>query len=363
MPLRRPESLVQLIVHEVSGRIAARDWRDTLPGMLRMAAELGVSRETVEKALQILTRDGMLEPPVHGQPRKIAKIPDLATPPVSPKKVGWVSWRPLVLMDRSTRETISEVVRLAGAEDAEVFVAPLSGSQVRHVPRDLEHLLSNHAADAWIVQGATLEMTKWFAGCGIPCLAVGGRVGTTAVAQVGFNMREQIEHAVDYLIGLGHRRIILPLPPQTPKEGPRSSFENAFRSRMDAAGARVSPEYNLPHLDGKYDSWHQLLESLFAVTPPSAFILYNGMEAAGLSGFLHRRGLRIPEDVSLIVEADEPILDWIFPDPSRIEFSSIKLAKTIWKWLREAIRGNVSTGRQLISGTFIPGKTTGPPRA
>jgi DNA-binding LacI/PurR family transcriptional regulator len=183
-------------------------------------------------------------------------------------------------------------------------------------------------------------------------------VGDTGLSQIGYDMGTQIAAATSHLLSLGHRRIVLPLPPQTPREGPPGRFESAFRARMEAAGARVSADYNLPILQGDPASWQQLLHTLFTITPPTAFILYNGTEAAGLCWFLQRRGLRIPEDVSLVVEADEPVLQWLFPEPSRIEFSPIKLARAVWKWVRDTLHGEMHVTRRLINGTFVAGKTT-----
>jgi DNA-binding LacI/PurR family transcriptional regulator len=354
---------VELLAQEMGQRIAAGDWKGTLPGMLRLASELGVSRESVERALQLLTRDGILAPPEHGQARRILCIPRPAAAPSGPRRIGWLAWRPLVLMDRATRETIAEVTRLASSENAEVFVAPFSGSQIRHPARELAALLATQSADVWIVQGGTTEIYQWFAAAKLPCLAVGGRIGDSGLGQIGFDMGEQIAAATDHLLSLGHRRIVLPLPPQTPREGPPGRFESAFRARMEAAGARVSADFNLPILHGDPASWQQLLHTLFAFTPPTAFILYNGTEAAGLCGFLQQRGLRIPEDVSLVVEADEPLLQWLLPEPSRIEFSPLKLARAIWKWVREALHGEPGHTRRLISGSFVKGRTTAPPKA
>ena len=362
MAFRRPDSLAQLIASEMRERVRSGAWRGELPGMLRLSREFSVSRETVEKALAVLTREGVLEPPRHGLPRRIAALPQSPEQPeAKPRRVGWLAWRPLATMDRATRETISEVIRLAHAEEVELFVAPHAGSSLKHPRRELAALTTAQPADAWIVQGGTLEMAQWFAAAGIPALAVGGRVGDTGLAQIGFDMGEQIAAAVRHLAELGHRRIILPLPPQTPREGPPSRFETAFRRAMESTGLPLSADYNLPHLDGTLATWHRLLEDLFALTPPTAFILYNGMEAAALAGFLQRRGRRVPDDVSLVVEADEPMLEWLYPEPSRIEFSSVRLARGIWKWLRSALSGRPESVRRLISGTFSPGRTTAPP--
>ncbi len=366
MPLRRPATLPELIACEIHHRLAQGHWNEGLPGLLRLSHEFSVSRETVEKALLQLTEAGVLAPAEHGRKRRVRNRPTTSEPISNTHRVrvGWFAWRPLATMDRSTREIISEVMRLSDAEGVELFVAPVAGSSLKTTARELETLTLEQQATAWIFQGGNVEIASWFAqfmkSHRVPCLAVGGRAPEEVVAQIGFDLSEQISVALDYLLHLGHRRIVLPLPPQAVGGRP-VKLETAFRQRMEAYGVRVVPEYNLPITQGTPAGWFEQLQSLFGLTPPTAFILQHGTETAGLAGFLQRRSLRIPQDVSIIMEADEPVLQWLYPDASRIVFSSERIARQIWKWLRDATQGSIHPCRILIPGQFVPGTTSGPP--
>jgi DNA-binding LacI/PurR family transcriptional regulator len=360
MSHQRPESLAHWAAEQLRQLLARGAWANTLPGLAKLREKIGVSRETLEKALTTLTAEGWLAPAAHGRNRRILRTDLAVVPNNQVQKIGWLAWRPLTLMDRTTREAIAQTSQLAQAEEVDLFVAPRSGSQVRHTSRDLEQLIERHPASAWIVQGATLEINAWFAAQKLPTLAVGGSVGDLPVPQIGFDMGAQIAAAVDHLTELGHRRIVLPLPPQTQRSGVPNRFETAFRQSIEAAGVAVNPDYHLPILRGDPKSWQSLLDDLFRFTPPTAFVLYSGAEAAGLVGYLHRRSLRIPQEVSLVVEADEPMLEWLLPSPTRIEFSSDRLARAIWKWTREALRGHVDPTKSLIPGNFVIGQSTGP---
>jgi LacI family transcriptional regulator, repressor for deo operon, udp, cdd, tsx, nupC, and nupG len=365
MSLRRPASLPDVVAKELRNRLALGHWQDALPGLLRLSKEFGVSRETIELALEMLSSEGWLAPPEHGKKRTVRKRP-LYMSEDEPKRtrVTWFPWRPIGTMDRSTRELITEVIRLSSAEGVELAVAPFGGTQLKNLKKELETLSVEQRADAWIFQGGNVEIASWFADymarTAKPCLAVGGRVVDANLAQIGFDLPDQISVVVDYLVSLGHRRIVMPLPPQVVGGGP-TKVERAFRERMAAHQLKVVGDYNLPVLDGTLPHWHEQLRGLFGFTPPTAFILTNGNEVAGLAGFLHRRGLRVPEDVSIVFEADEPVLQWMYPEPSRIQFSSEKMARFVWKWIRDALDGKPEATRQLVRGQFIPGSTTAPP--
>ena len=67
-PLRRSRLAEQTAVH-ISTGIREGHWAGGLPGVNRLAAKLGVSRETVRAALQILENSGQVASAGHGRRR------------------------------------------------------------------------------------------------------------------------------------------------------------------------------------------------------------------------------------------------------------------------------------------------------
>lgn len=67
---QRLSTVSQLAVH-LRGELAQGRWRGRMPGVIRLAGELGVARNTVEAALRELEREGVLVPQGHGRGRLI----------------------------------------------------------------------------------------------------------------------------------------------------------------------------------------------------------------------------------------------------------------------------------------------------
>lgn len=107
--------------------------------------------------------------------------------------------------------------------------------------------------------------------------------------------------AVEYLIELGHERIIHLAGPDYSMhsderiEGFRQAFFDAklvfSKDFIVPAGARIE--------DG-YHAGRQYFENTPVEEAPTAFVCYNDLVALGLLRALRERGVRVPEDVSII---------------------------------------------------------------
>ncbi|MCX6879938.1 MAG: substrate-binding domain-containing protein, partial [Verrucomicrobia bacterium] len=76
--------------------------------------------------------------------------------------------------------------------------------------------------------------------------------------------------------------------------------------------------------------------------------------------FLMNRGLRVPQDVSLLCSGGSPIFEWSEPTVTHIRWDTRPSIRRILRWT-----ANVSLGRQdlrqtLTRAEFVPGGTIGP---
>ena len=139
------------------------------------------------------------------------------------------------------------------------------------------------------------------------------------------NDREAVERAVDYLVDAGHRRIGLILGP----EGFRSAHERhrGFLAAMQRHGLEVRPEMVSP---GRYtfDSGLEAAQQLLEVSPrPTAIFASNDEMAAGALHAARQRGLKIPEDLSLVGFDDSPIAAHIWPPFTTVRWPIRSMAR------------------------------------
>ena len=116
---------------------------------------------------------------------------------------------------------------------------------------------------------------------------------------------------MEYLIGLGHRRIGLiagRLNISTSRER-RLGFEDA----MAAHGIAVQPDY-IRVGDFKQASGRALADELLNLSPaPTAFFVLNNLMTVGALETIHRRKLKIPGDIAVLGFDDLPWAEALDP--------------------------------------------------
>ncbi|MBE5807243.1 MAG: LacI family transcriptional regulator [Clostridiales bacterium] len=116
---------------------------------------------------------------------------------------------------------------------------------------------------------------------------------------------------VERMMRAGHERI--GLVAMKPKRGVEKQRYEGFLSAFHAAGIR--PDYDLIRLVDGYDIQYGRIagESLFALPkPPTALLCTADLLAAGVMQAAFARGLRVPDDLS-IVGYDDVISKWLSP--------------------------------------------------
>jgi DNA-binding LacI/PurR family transcriptional regulator len=133
---------------------------------------------------------------------------------------------------------------------------------------------------------------------GIPVVCVDRGLKDADVDMVVVDNVEGARGAVEHLIRLGHRRIAYVAGlPQIPSTNERL---DGYRAALDAAG--ITPDASLiRHGNSKHESGRDLTAELLDMPePPTALFTGNNLITLGALETIHRRGLRIPEDVALV---------------------------------------------------------------
>ena len=132
----------------------------------------------------------------------------------------------------------------------------------------------------------------------LPVVVTGRELKAPNLCALNFDNFAGARLATDHLLGRGHRRIaFIAGDPRHPDAVER---QRGHCAALDAAGLHVDPALLMPG-DYSEESGQAAVEQLLAArTGFSAIFAANDQMAFGAALALYRRGLRVPEDVSLV---------------------------------------------------------------
>ena len=142
---------------------------------------------------------------------------------------------------------------------------------------------------------------------------------------VASNDREAVTQAVDYMIGLGHKRIGLVTGPR----GFRSAHEReqGFREAMAAHKLDVSSAL-VATGNYTFESGHAAAQRLLEVSPrPTAIFASNDEMAAGVIHAARQRGMQVPEELSIVGFDDTAIAAHSWPPLTTVHWPIVSMAR------------------------------------
>jgi DNA-binding LacI/PurR family transcriptional regulator len=352
MPMIRVLSAVE----QVAGRLREELLREhrcgLMPGVDRLAVDLGVSRKTVEAALQMLEREGLLVPQGVGRRRRIEL-------PAGEKSAHGL--RVAILLNEPIDRRLdymAEVEHKLLKAGQTAFYPDKCLSDLGMDPRRVARMVEQNEADAWVVLGGSSGVLAWFAAQQVPAFALFGRRRGLPLPGVGPDKPPAMAAATRALIHLGHRRIVLlaRVGRRLPEPG---ATERAFLGELAAAG--ISPSaYHLPDWEVSIKGFHTRLDSLFRLTPPTALIIQEAAFYVAALQFCANRGLRVPQDVSLVCTDADPAFLWCQPSVAHIRWDSRPVVRRIVRWAANVSCGHEDLRQTLTPAEFVPGGTIGP---
>ena len=347
-------TLTEQVAEHLRGELARGRWEGLMPGKHELAAELEVNNKTVESALRQLESEKLLVARGAGRRRAISLGVQ------SQRKMLRIAILAGDTADLGLDYTVELRHRLQQAGNV-VHIAGRTIADLRDDAGRMGRLIRSTDADAWVVLGGSRKVLEWFAGRPEPVFALFGRRGGLPMAAVGPDKPAAIAAATRELIRLGHRRIVLMARPRRRLPEPGAP-EKAFLRELAAHGLAVGG-YNLPAWEETPEEFHRCLEELFRVTPPTAMVIDETAFFFAAQQFLARRGLWVPEDVSLVATDPHPDFHWCRPSIAHITWDSGPLVRRIARWAANVSRGREDRRQTLTPATFVAGGTVGPARS
>ena len=132
----------------------------------------------------------------------------------------------------------------------------------------------------------------------LPVVVTGRSLKASNLLSMDFDNREGARQATQHLIDLGHRRIaFISGDPEHPDAVDR---QQGYRSAIEAAGLRFDPALVAPGNFSEHSGLLAVERLLDSRTRFNAIFAANDQMAFGASLGLYRRGLRVPDDVSMV---------------------------------------------------------------
>lgn len=324
-----------------------------MPGVARLVRELGVGTKTVVAALNILKREGLLEGQGERRQSRIA-----ATEGV-PQPVMRIAFLAYEAADLGTPYQLDLLHKLRAAGHEPAFVSRTQESLGRDLRR-VSAYVEGIKADAWVVVAGSLEILRWFEARPVPAFALFGRRRELNLAGGGPDKVPAMREAVGRLRALGHRRIVLLAREERRKPKP-GALERAFLDELAAQGITAGA-YNLPDWEESHEGLQRVLDSLFGYTPPTALIFEEAPLLTATLQYCTMRGIRVPQDLSMVCCDFDPHFAWCQPAISHIQWDPRPVVSRIVRWAGRVARGIDDRRHTETRARFIEGGTIGPAR-
>ena len=168
--------------------------------------------------------------------------------------------------------------------------------------------------------------------------------------------------AMEHLTALGHKRIAF-------ITGPLWLHSARIRKQAFEAGMQHReihlPEHMIQSGNHRADGGYAAMERILAVSPaPTAVFCSNDLTAIGAMGAIHKHGLRIPEDISIIGYDDILLSSYTQPALTTLRISRTEIAGTAFRSLfgqrGKSVADAAVKQTHVISPELMERDSTGP---
>ncbi len=194
---------------------------------------------------------------------------------------------------------------------------------------------------------------------GVPFVLV-NRAHSGTSNYVIVNDRVATRGAVEYLIGLGHRRIAHVSGPLYTETG--LSRLRGYREGLLSAQIEYRDEYVVEG-DFKEASGARAIERLWQLPdPPTALMAANDLTALGALEACRRLGVRVPEQLSIIGFNDVPFCGMVTPSLTTVRVPLLEMGMASARRLLDLLEGRATPGTPIVLDTeLVVRNSTVPP--
>ena len=207
----------------------------------------------------------------------------------------------------------------------------------------------------------TREACKQIAIEGFPAVAIGERFeDDERLACVYADSIGSSAEGVEHLLGLGHRRVAVSI--NVEDDSDHADRVEGYRRALTAAGIEIDDRLIL-RTPANVAGGGQLLRRILAMGErPTAIFVADPMVAIGLINEAHARGVRVPEDLSVVGFDDLDTRHLAHPAVTSVCQDARAIGATATQLLRQIMeaQGTVVPSHQVLSTWFEVHGSTGP---
>jgi len=328
-------------------------WPEFLPSERRLCELLQVSRPTIRTALQLLAKERVIEIQ-HGRRNRLLTRPKASSISPPSRLVVLVSHHPITHTTMAAYQGISEM-RAHLTEHgftSEVLVCPPRNASTHR--RKLESFITQNRVFCCVLISVSRDVQGWFATHSIPALVLGSCHRDIKLPSLDVDYRAVCRHAAGVFRSKGHRRMAF-IVPDSGVAGDLVS-EEGFREGTIARAGSANVEATIVRHHGTTAHLTARLEALFnSATPPTALLVAKPADTLAVIFHLLRRGIRVPDTVSLISRDHDPLFE---NEISHYAFRGESFAHRLSRLMLQMVgQGHLPPEPSLIFPRYVAGTT------
>ena len=194
----------------------------------------------------------------------------------------------------------------------------------------------------------------------LPVVVTGRTLKAPDLVSLEFDNFEGARLATHHLLALGHRRIAFIAGDAVHPDA--VDRHRGYRSAIEAAGLAYEPALVMPGLFTEESGLLAVSRLLDSRQPFSAIFAANDQMALGACLGLHRRGLRVPQDVSVVGYDDLPTSRYAVPPLTTVHHPAHEVGRLAATAMLALLRGD-SPDATVPAPRVLVRESSGPPAA
>lgn len=237
-----------------------------------------------------------------------------------------------------------------------------TGFDNRNVFEDVRQLV-DRGAEALLVVGEVQDarLKDYLLQSQIPIVTTYSAPPDKTVPAVGFDNYKATAEAVEYLIGLGHRHLAM-IAGNTEGNDRQRARIAAYRDVLASTGLAGGDRVYCGAFNMKGGA--QMMERILSDHPETTAVICNSdVFAIGAMSACRKRGLRVPDDMSILGCDDFDFAELLEPPLTTIAVPAAEMGRIAAEALWEAIANRKPVATRIVATELVIRGSTAPPRA
>lgn len=331
-------------------------WQDYLPSERRLCELLQVSRPTVRTALHLLAKEGALDIR-QGRRNRLLKT-STSKPQKINRLVGIITSQSVSLMTQALFQGVSDMRAHFAEQGFTVEFLVVSPRSAIAQSRRLNEFINQNRPICCVLLSASPEIQTWFLKNNVPAVVLGSCHPGVALPSMDIDYRSVCRHAAGIFLGKGHRQIAY-LVPNSGFAGDLAS-EEGFKEAVAKYRDNQSVRSIILRHTGTTHSIVSKLDTLLAHShPPTGIIISRPQHVIAIIIYLLKRGLSVPEKVSIIARDQDNLFSNVLPNVAHYSLKQETFAHRLTRLIQQMVDqgGYLEPEHHLMFPRYVPGGT------